>query len=243
MVRGPTATRLRAEGRADAETVSADTAVQAVLQASEAPGLAPWIGSRVGVGYGSDAGLSYTGRAVRLDARKAWIYGAWALSVGAGLGAVLSRQTHADLGGETAGNIRTHAYTGFGWDVPVLVGWRSSPDVVQAWLGLRGGHERLGGALDYAPDDRDATAWSLDATARRWYVGPLVGISAGVEPVWVAFELAAAYEAVSGDLREATSAQATELTRTPSPLPRSGHLEFRSAGYALTPSAAFTARF
>lgn len=243
MVRGPLATSMRAEDKDDGEAAPAHAAVAAVLCAAQEPTLAPWVGSRIGIGSSSDAGLTYTGREVRLDARRAWTFGAWAVSAGAGLGAVLWRQRQAGDDGEAARSIHTSTQTGFGLDIPVLVGWRSSPDVVQAWTGLRGGHERLGEDLHYSPDGRDSASSSLDATARRWYIGPVVGLAVGVEPVWIAFELAAAYQSIRGDLRQTRPAPTDDSSGTPSPLLDSNRLRFASTGCALVPSAAFVGRF
>jgi hypothetical protein len=243
-VRGPVATRIRAGQDDDGEPETADATVGAVLLSTQAPSLAPWVSSRMGIGQRSDAGLTFTGREVRLDARRAWPLGAWAVSAGAGLGAVLSRQSHVAEDSEADRRVRANTQVGFGLDVPVLVGWQSSPDVVQAWTGVRGGYERLSGNLVYAPDDRGSASSSIDATARRWYVGPVLGLAVGVEPVWVAFELAAAYQSIRGDLRESPSGSANSPDQTPSPAASgSRRLGFTSTGYALVPSAAFVGRF
>ena len=242
MVKGPAATSLRANAHDDDATEPDDAALGAALGSTEAPRLAPWVGSRMGIGQRSDAGLTYTGREVRLDARRAWTHQAWAVSAGAGLGAVFSRQSHTGEDSEAVRSIPTHTQTGFGFDIPVLVGWQSSPDVVQLWTGVRFGYERLHGTLGHAPDDRDSASASLDVTVGRWYVGPLVGLAVGVEPVWVAFELAAAYHSIRGHLRQSTSpASARDETRRP--LSQSGRRGFTSTAYTLVPSAAFVGRF
>src|SRR5580698_9641741 len=62
----------------------------ALVAASIGPGLAPIAGARVGVGSQSEAGLVYTGRAVRADIRHSFeLSDTWALSVGAGGSAAL----------------------------------------------------------------------------------------------------------------------------------------------------------
>jgi hypothetical protein len=243
MVRGPVATRLRAPERDDAAAEPGDAALDAVLRSTEAPSLAPWVAARLGIGYQGDAGLTYSGREIRLDARRAWTHRAWALSAGAGLGALFSRQGRTGEDSSAAQSIRANTQTGFGFDIPVLVGWQSSPDVVQAWAGMRCGYEKLRGSLDYSPDDRELASSSVDVTVGRWYVGPLVGLAVGVEPVWVAFELAAAYQSIRGDLRQNSFAPADDRDDIERPLFHSDRLGFKSTAYALVPSAAFVGRF
>jgi len=43
---------------------------QQLKTAAVSPGLAPWVGARLGVGGGYDLGLTYTGRLARFDARR-----------------------------------------------------------------------------------------------------------------------------------------------------------------------------
>ena len=87
---------------------------------------------------------------------------------------------------------RFPAAVGFGFDVPVIVGWRSTASVVQVWAGGRGGVERSAAGIALT-DGTDAAT----LTATRWYGGGLVGFAVGLQPLWVAFELDAAYQAVS----------------------------------------------
>jgi hypothetical protein len=243
MVRGPMETRLSIQEQDESSVESTDRALGAVLRATQAASLAPWMGARVGIGNQSDVGLTYTGREVRTDAQYAWTFGAWAVSAGAGFGVIFSRQPRVDEEGAADGRARADTQTGFGLDVPLLVGWRSTPDVVQAWTGLRGGYERLGGNLHLESEASESTSSSLDATVRRWYIGPVLGASVGVEPVWVTFELAAAYQLLRGDLREIGSAASPDSSQTPSQLPDPGRIGFAGTGYALVPSAALLARF
>ncbi len=83
-----------------------------------APGLAPWVGARAGVGYDSDAGVTYTGRAVRVDARHSFQDERVALSIGGGLSGKLLRprtdsgpdggiraQNQSDIPGLDAGGV------------------------------------------------------------------------------------------------------------------------------------------
>ena len=98
--------------------------------------------------------------------------------------------------------------TGYGFDVPVLVGWRSTASIVQGWVGARGGVEQLKGDLPLVPGaDEHAPFASFSAT--RWYGGGLVGAAVGLWPVLVAVELDVAYQGVSGN------ASFPELTGAP----------------------------
>lgn len=150
-----------------------------------APRVAPWVNARVGIGAESEAGLTYSGRAVRLDARRAFEDGAVALSVGAGASAVLRG---GDSQRETTGTSSTWGPWGYGFDVPVVVGWKSSAGVVSLWGGVRGGFEKL-------TADRSS---AIELDLNRWYGGGLVGLGLGFRHVQAALELDAYYQGVSG---------------------------------------------
>jgi hypothetical protein len=130
-----------AAGNPNAPTPGDVTYAQgALVAASIGPGLAPIAGARVGVGAQSEAGLVYTGRAVRADIRHSFeLSDTWALSVGAGGSAALygrdeqSSVPNVDLG-------RLH---GWGADVPVLIGYESDGDLYMLWMGARGGWEHV----------------------------------------------------------------------------------------------------
>lgn len=188
----------------------------AVRNASFAPGVAPWVGARVGISGSNEAGLTYYGRSVRVDGRHVFGDEKWALSVGAGASAVLSH-----VKGESAGTISSvegptkvdHETTSAGWgvDLPVLVGYRSTASVAQVWLGARGGIERLTG--EFAPlgsaDVGEGIRYKLDHTVSRYYGGGLVGAAVGFRPFWVALELNVAYQYAhaDGDMAGGGSAQ------------------------------------
>jgi hypothetical protein len=173
-----------------------------------APGLAPWVGARAGMGYDSDAGVTYTGRAVRVDARHAFQDERVALSVGGGATGRLLRPrsdagadgravavNQSDIPGLDAGGV-----TGWGVDVPVVVGYRTDADLVQVWAGARGGYERSTGEF-LLTVDLDATIVDrADVDASRWYGGALLGLAVGVRPFWVGVELDATYHHLSGEL-------------------------------------------
>jgi hypothetical protein len=177
----------------------------AIARASLSPGIAPWVGARAGLGGRFETGLTYTGRSVRADARRAFGGETVAVSVGAGASAVFSdpqdridgngapipMEGRLPLGG---GDLRA---TGYGFDVPVLVGWRSTASVVQGWIGARGGFERIDGDLPLAPAGGERVPFA-SFSATRWHGGGLVGAAVGLWPVTVAVELDVAYQGVSG---------------------------------------------
>jgi hypothetical protein len=149
-----------------------------------APSVAPWVNARVGIDGDNEAGLTYTGRTARLDARHAFVDEKVALSVGAGASAVLrGREEQRD---SVAGSAR--APWGFGFDVPIVVGWRSTAGVVTVWAGARGGFETL---------HADASS-AIALEMQRMYAGGLVGLSVGFRHVHGSLELDASYQRVSG---------------------------------------------
>lgn len=172
-----------------------------------APGVSPWVGARIGLGGDNEAGVTYHGRSLRADARHVFGDQTWALSVGAGASAVLSRVEGTSEGtlssaeGPTR-NDRELTSAGWGLDVPVLVGYRSTASVAQVWLGARGGIERLTG--EFAPlgsaqvDGR--VRYEVDNSVMRFYGGGLVGAAVGFRPFWVALELNVAYQYAAAEV-------------------------------------------
>jgi hypothetical protein len=185
-------------------------AESAVVDASVAPGVAPWVGSRVGLGLSTEAGLLYSGRALRVDGRHAFESAHAAFSIGLGASMVLARQ-------------RETPPSGWGVDLPIMVGWRSDASLVQAWAGVRAGFEAIDGKLNVEPvAPTDPSEFPFDAQ-RYWGAG-LVGLAVGVEPIRVAVELDAAYFDISG------STEALEG-------------RFGRSGWALTPGGALIGHF
>jgi hypothetical protein len=197
-----------------------------------APGVAPFVAARTGLGHHNEAGITYTGRAFRLDGRHAFEWPQVALSVGVGATGALSRpgdqpphsvsdRPGADTG---LGSVSLSSLNGYGVELPVLFGYRSSADVVKLWAGLRGGFERDSAnvALVEAPD----TLLGSKATAMRWWGGGVVGFSVGLAPIEVRVEIDAAYESVHGTL-----------------LISEGELTGDVAGLSLTPAMAISAKF
>lgn len=147
-----------------------------------APGIAPWVAGRVGIEGANEAGLTYTGRTARIDARHAFA-GSPTVSVGLGAHLVLfelkERWRHRNpvLGG--------------GADVPILVGWKSQNDIYALWVGPRAGFEMLDGTVFLLDDP-------IGVSGQHVFVGALAGLRAGFRHVHVVMELDAAYHRVGG---------------------------------------------
>lgn len=177
----------------------------AVARVALSPGVAPWVAVRGGLGARTEAGITYTGRTVRADARHAFGGDAVALSVGAGASGVFARSTDgAETGSPPPPPERLPlvgpelAANGYGFDVPIVVGWRSTASVVQVWAGARGGFERVAGDLPFVGVEGGAPLPPASFTATRWWGGGLVGAAVGLPPLMVAIELDVAYQAASG---------------------------------------------
>ncbi len=189
-----------------------------------APTIAPWVGARAGVGYDSDAGVTYTGRGARADLRHAFESGKVALSVGVGASGVLQRLHQDDLGGiieprpsDPYVGVDARAMSGFGFDVPVIVGWHSTGDVGMAWAGARGGYEHLAGEFLFDPQgfnpftSNPEPAESARVNAARWWGGGLVGLAVGVTPFWVGVEIDVAWNALRGNVDRADGERRVSL--------------------------------
>jgi hypothetical protein len=200
-----------AQQQGTSPTVDSTYAAGALVAAAIAPDLSPVVGARVGVGGDFEGGLVYTGRGARVDLRRAFRLGAapspWALSVGLGLDAAfIGRQTHM-LPGVDGENV-----FGFGGDVPVLVGWRSTAGLYYAWIGARFGYEhdviQVAGSQNPPPLDTPSLVGD------RFSIGGLLGVAMGFRHVHVALELEADYAYVKGSFT-GVSAQVDGLSLTP----------------------------
>jgi len=204
----------------------------ALVRFAVAPGVAPFVAARAGLGQHNEAGLTYTGRNFRVDGRHAFEWPSLALSVGAGATGALSRpgdqpphdvddQPGADTGLRT---VSLASLNGYGLELPVLFGYRSSADVVKLWAGVRAGfeHDAASVSLIEAPDSPLASR----ASAMRYWAGGLLGFSIGLSPIEVRVEVDAAYESVHGNL-------ATQ----------NGEVTGDVAGVSLTPAMAISAKF
>ncbi len=159
-----------------------------------APGLAPWVGARYGLGHRFDAGLTYTARSIRVDGRRAFHFGEdeqSAVSIGVGASGLLPKRNE-DLGFRIGG---------FGGDVPLLIGWRSTADIYAVWAGARGGVEILRGQRELAADPA-APAQQLVEEVEGWHAqaGGLAGARVGFRHIFAVFEVGGAMHWVQGDV-------------------------------------------
>jgi hypothetical protein len=186
----------------------------ALVAAAMAPDLSPVAGARVGVGGEFEGGIMYTGRGARIDLRRAFAIGkrptAWALSIGVGLDAAFEGRQGSSLPDVDSANL-----FGFGADVPVLLGWKSTAGLYYVWLGARFGYEHdtiQPRNSEAVPPNGESTAPQL--VGDRFAVGGLVGLAIGFRHVHVALELEADYAAVTGTFG-GTTARVDGLSLTP----------------------------
>lgn len=178
---------------AKGDETSPEYAKGAMVLAALAPGIAPYAGARVGLGKQWEGGVAYTGRAARIDGRRAFVFGSWAVSIGAGFqGTFAGGSSSVKLDNVDIGSLR-----GFGFDVPVLVGWRSAGGLYQWWAGARGGYaHHFIASVTSVP--QPGGPLSLDAD--QMHVGGVVGIATGFRHIHVALELETAFQHLEGKL-------------------------------------------
>lgn len=165
----------------------------ALVDTAIAPGIAPFVGARVGVGSQVEGGIAYTGRGARIDLRKAFGTGKVAFSAGGGL-----RATFLGRGTEALPGVASQGAFGYGLDVPLLVGWRSEAGLYQVWGGVRGGWDHIGIEPRSTEPVAGAPPFPGTLSANRFFVGGVVGLAIGFRHVHVALELDANFESVSG---------------------------------------------
>lgn len=165
----------------------------ALVAAAMGPDLSPVAGARVGVGGGFEGGIMYTGRGARIDLRREFKLGRpWALSVGLGLDTAFEgRDTNALSGVDNANLL------GFGADIPVLLGWRSTAGLYYFWVGARIGyeHDTIQARTEQSPQDQNTEP---QLVGDRVAVGGLLGIAIGFKHIHVALELEADYAYITG---------------------------------------------
>jgi hypothetical protein len=181
------AARSHASGPADTYTRGA------LVAAAVAPGLAPFVAARVGIGERFEGGATYTGRGVRIDVRRSFDWNDVSLSIG--VGATGAFYGNPDTATFPSLDLRdTH---GYGADVPVLVGWQSAARIYMAWFGVRGGWDHTDvSPLTTEPFEVPGAPPMLSAD--RFYGGAVVGMAAGFRHLHAALELDAAYQTVHG---------------------------------------------
>lgn len=172
----------------------------ALVAAAVAPGIAPFMGARVGAGDHFEGGLAYTGRGARIDLRRSFDSGAYSLSLG--LGGTGLFYGHQD--GSTLPTVDLGQLHGYGLDAPILGGWESTGGIYQLWIGARFGWEHVG--VDIVRSEPKAVTLGtppISLTADRLHAGGLVGLAIGFRHVHVALELDVAYQSVSGSYNKA----------------------------------------
>lgn len=183
----------------------------ALVAAAVAPGLAPYVGARVGVGNAIEGGLTYTGRAVRVDMRKSFDDRNVSFSAGLGFSAAL----YGRQAGNELPNVDLESLHGYGFDIPLLVGWESAGGIYKAWGGARGGFERdVLESLSSEPKAVTLGTAPLKLEANRYWGGGVIGFATGFNHVHVALELSAAYQVVRGSYND-TNVTVQGLTLAP----------------------------
>lgn len=182
-------------GRQGGPDASPEYAKGALVSAAVAPGLAPFVGARIGVGNSFEGGLVYTGRSVRADMRRSFDAKNWSVSLGlGGTAALYGRQQGQDLPGVDLSSLK-----GYGLDLPILGGWQSDGGLYKVWFGARAGFEiNTVEKLTSEPKPVPVFPEPIRLEATRWYGGPVIGAATGFRHVHVALEIAAAYNAVTG---------------------------------------------
>lgn len=205
----------------------------AVARFAMAPGVAPFVAGRAGLGSHNEAGFTYVGRGARIDGRHAFEWPKLALSVGLGATGTFGRP--GDLPRDRATeqlvpdsgfrSISLSSISGYGLELPVVFGYRSDADVVRLWAGVRAGFERdTFSASLLELDEKKPLAVNGDAT--RFWGGGLVGFSVGLAPIEVRVEVDAAYERAHGSLEA-----------------HDGKVTGDVAGWSLTPAMAICSKF
>ena len=136
----------------------------------------------------------------------------WALSLGVGGSSVLyGHQSDGVLPNVTLSQIH-----GWGADVPLLVGYRSSGDLYSFWLGARAGWEQVD-ISDVTSEPKTVTLGTppVGLSATRFWGGGLLGFAVGFRHVHVAMELDAAYQIINGSYNQTTVPQISGLTLAP----------------------------
>ena len=204
-----------------------------LTQALVGPGIAPYVSARVGLPEETEAGLTYTGRGIRLDGRYAYAFGeSLALSLGLGATALLlspdSSAPGPGSGATPEAEFELNA-KGWGLDAPILFGYQGIGGLFELWAGARGGLDQIDGQL--RSNASDASAPRIDAAGRRWWAGAITGFSVGVPPLWLRFEVATTFHKLSGELSGGGGA---------APL---GFGQLDATGWTLSPSGAIVGKF
>jgi hypothetical protein len=201
LVAGTPATALQAAREATVDGVAvtkaqADTYRKgALVVATMSPGVSPFVGARVGLGYDAEGGVAYSGRAFRVDIRRAFQTPTWALSLGLGGHALLVRRgddPHASLRG-----LDLQSTSGYGIDLPIVGGWRSAAGLFSVWGGARVGYDKQTGEIGLGDIGTPGDASLVDWKATRLWGGGVLGMTAGFRHIFVSLEVDALYGSAS----------------------------------------------
>lgn len=188
----------------DADQVLAGTA--ALEDLAVAPAVAPWAGARIGFEGSNEAGLTYAGRAIRLDGRHAFALGTPTLSVGLGGSVVMARRP--------GGDSDERSVFGGGLDVPVIIGVTSTADIYSIWGGVRGGFELLRGSVSSSAGPPGSDPIEEEFSGHHVHAGFVAGLRVGFRHVHIALELDGAYHFAGGTIGE-RSVRVEQLSLTP----------------------------
>ena len=166
----------------------------ALVLAAVAPGLAPYVSARAGIGGRFEGGVTYTGHTAHIDVRRSFDWNDVSLSVGLGL----ETPIYGDPDTSTLPQIDLSAVHGYGADLPVLIGWQSAARVYMVWGGARAGWDHTSiGSLSTEPGAVTVNA-PVSLSCDRFYGGGVVGLAAGFRHIHAALELDVAYQSVTG---------------------------------------------
>lgn len=168
----------------------------ALAQAAGAPGIAPGVTARVGLGSQFEAGLLYTGRSGRLDVRRSFdLKDNRRFSIG------LAAYTHlyGQPQNSSLPSVATQNVRGYGAEIPALIGILSDSGEMGVWGGLRAGGEwiRLG-RVTSEPKDVTFGVNPVGLEATRFFAGPTVGGMVGYKIFHLMAELMASFETIQG---------------------------------------------
>ena len=175
----------------DVSTGSDPRGAGRLAQLAAAPGIAPWVAGRFGIVGSNEAGLTYTGRNLRIDVRHAFALGTAALSVGVGGSMIAAERPGRDIAGSSV--------FGGGVDIPVLFGVHSKNDLYAFWIGPRAGFEAMSGQVAVSQGQTD-TLVLTDVSARHFFSGFVVGVRGGFRHIHVAIEVDGAYHRADGSI-------------------------------------------
>ncbi len=193
-----------------AQPVRDDKSAPVLEEYAVSPGISPWASGRVGIAGDNEAGITYAGRAFRVDFRHAFALDEVDLSLGIAGSGVVPR---AKGGGDDLGS----AYGG-GGDIPILIGWKSTAELYSVWAGPRVGFEILSGsALESEILQGGRTDVFLPFEGKHFYVGGLVGTKVGFRNLHVALEVDVLYHFGDGTFGESQEHEASVQQLTISP--------------------------